>query len=55
MDAVEVAAEPQLRAGDTTYVALARQRNVPLVSWDREQLRRAENIITTYTPNDYSF
>ncbi len=53
--AVEVAADLQLRAGDAIYVALARQSNIPLVSWDREQLQRARSLIATYTPNDYPF
>lgn len=53
--AVEVAADLQLRAGDATYVAVARQLNIPLVSWDREQLRKAGNLTTTYTPDNYVF
>lgn len=53
--AVEIAADLQLRAGDATYVALARQLNIPLVSWDREQLQRASDLIATYTPSNYPF
>ncbi len=53
--AVEVAADLQLRAGDATYLAVARQLNIPLVSWDREQLQKAGNLATTYTPRDYAF
>jgi predicted nucleic acid-binding protein len=52
---VEVAADLQLRAGDAIYVALARQSNIPLVSWDREQLQRARSLIATYTPDNYPF
>src|SRR5437588_6049695 len=51
--AVEVAADLQLRAGDAIYVAVAQQLNIPLVSWDREQLDRAGSLITTYTPSTY--
>jgi predicted nucleic acid-binding protein len=53
--AVDVAANLQLRAGDAIYVALAHQLNVPLVSWDKEQLQKASTIITTYNPNHYVF
>ncbi len=52
---VEVAADLQLRAGDASYVTLARQLNIPLVSWDREQLQKADNLIATYTPSNYPF
>ena len=52
---VEVAADLQLRAGDASYVALARQLNIPLVSWDREQLQKAGSLIATYTPGNYPF
>ena len=53
--AVEVAADLQLRAGDATYVAVARRLNIPLVSWDTEQLQKAGNLTTTYTPRSYPF
>lgn len=48
--AITVAISLRLRAGDATYVAVAQQRNIPLVSWDKEQLQRTTGIITTYTP-----
>src|SRR5947209_5747879 len=53
--AVDVATDLQLRAGDAIYVALAHQMNIPLVSWDKEQLQKASTIITTYTPDTYNF
>lgn len=53
--AVNVAADFQLRARDTTYVAIAQKLNLPLVSWDKEQLHRATSIITTYSPERYPF
>ena len=53
--AVDVAINLQLRAGDAIYVALAHQLNVPLVSWDKEQLQKASTTITTYTPATYVF
>jgi predicted nucleic acid-binding protein len=33
--AVNIALDLQLRAGDATYLAAARQLNIPLVSWDK--------------------
>ena len=53
--AVDVAADLQLRTGDATYVALAHQLNIPLVSWDKEQLQRARSLTVTYTPESYVF
>ncbi len=53
--AVDVATDLQLRAGDAIYVALAHQMNIPLVSWDKEQLQRASRLIATYTPENYVF
>ena len=53
--AIEVASVLQLRAGDATYVATAHQLNIPLVSWDKEQLTRAAGLITTYSPDIYPF
>jgi predicted nucleic acid-binding protein len=53
--AVDVASDLQLRAGDATYVAVAYNLKIPLVTWDKEQLGRGGNLITTYTPNTYPF
>ncbi len=53
--AVEIATELQLRAGDAIYVALAHQMNIPLVSWDKEQISKAGKIISAYTPDSYPF
>ncbi len=53
--AIDVAADLQLRAGDATYVAVAHQLTLPLVSWDKEQLAKASTIVTTYTPENYPF
>jgi|SRR5260370_32647593 len=47
--AIDAATDLQLRAGDAIYVALAHQLNIPLVSWDKEQLLKASTIVTTYT------
>ncbi len=53
--AVNIANELQLRAGDATYVAVAHQLSIPLISWDKEQLQKASRIIQTYTPDTYPF
>jgi hypothetical protein len=29
--------------------------NIPLVSWDKEQLQRARSFIVTFTPDSYVF
>lgn len=54
-EGVRIAANLRLRAGDSIYVALARQLNIPLISWDKEQLQRASTLIETYTPDSYPF
>ncbi len=51
--AVSVAADLQLRAGDAIYVAVARNMNIPLVSWDKEQLQKANINSLAYTPSEY--
>lgn len=53
--AADGATELQLRAGDATYVAVAYEHGVSLISWDREQLERGKRIITTYSPITYPF
>ncbi|GAC1349707.1 MAG: hypothetical protein NVSMB27_25340 [Ktedonobacteraceae bacterium] len=53
--AISIAADLQLRAGDAIYVAVAHQLNIPLVSWDKEQLQRAGRLVATYTPGEYPF
>jgi len=47
---VEIASELKLRGADAVYVAVARSRNLPLVTWDVEQLQRAASVITVQTP-----
>lgn len=48
--AAEIAAELRLRGADAAYVAAADYLNVPLVTWDREQLARATGRIAVRTP-----
>jgi predicted nucleic acid-binding protein len=53
--AVDIASDLQLRAGDAPYVAVANKLKIPLVSWDKEQLQRGRDLLTTYTPSTYPF
>ena len=48
--AAGLAADYGLRGADAVYVALAKQLNLPLATWDREQLQKASGIIKTQTP-----
>ena len=54
-DAANMAADLHLRAGDATYVTVAHQMRIPLVSWDREQIRRASSAIAAFTPDSFPF
>lgn len=49
IQAARVAATQRLRGADAAYVAVAAALGVALVSWDREQLERAE-IVTGIRP-----
>jgi predicted nucleic acid-binding protein len=49
---VEVASGLGLRAADAIYVTLAVMLGVPLITWDAEQLSRANQIIDVITPAD---
>jgi predicted nucleic acid-binding protein len=48
--AAQLAVRMRLRGADAIYVALAAHRNVPLMTWDREQLSRASDLITVQSP-----
>ena len=45
-----VAATLFLRGADAVYVAVAKRLNIPLVTWDKEQLTRGSPIIETLSP-----
>lgn len=49
-EAAALAADLGIRGADATYVALARQLGIPLVSFDHEQLMLAKNLIQTIHP-----
>lgn len=48
--AAEVASTYRLRGGDALYVAVASQLQVPLVSWDQEQIARVAGFISVSSP-----
>lgn len=50
MRAAQIAAERQLRGADAIYVATAAALHIPLVSWDRQQLARAGEIVLAHSP-----
>jgi predicted nucleic acid-binding protein len=49
-DAADIAVSFGLRGSDSFYVAVARQLNIPLVSFDHEQLSRPASILATIRP-----
>lgn len=53
LEAIDIACNLHLRAGDAMYVAVAHQLDIPLVSWDKEQVERAKGLIVAYTPDTY--
>jgi predicted nucleic acid-binding protein len=48
--AAELAATYYLRGADAVYVALAYSLNVPLVTWDQEQMTRVQNVVRSGAP-----
>lgn len=48
--AARLATQHLLRGADALYVAVAYRLEIPLVSWDQEQLARAPDQVTAYTP-----
>jgi predicted nucleic acid-binding protein len=50
MVAAELAADCRLRGADALYVALAYTLNVPLLTWDQEQIARVQGVIQAGTP-----
>lgn len=45
-----IAADIRLRGADSTYVALAANLGIPLVTWDQELLERASKLSEVRTP-----
>lgn len=50
--AAQIASTLRLRGADAVYLAVAHRLQIPLVSWDREQLDRASVLVTTYRPGE---
>ena len=48
--AARLAADHRLRGADALYVATATTLNIPLVSWDRQQLDRARGLVEAHAP-----
>ncbi len=51
-DAANLAAELGLRGADSVYVAVARQLNLPLVTFDVDQRERAQKQVSVRTPGE---
>ncbi|MGH2533251.1 MAG: type II toxin-antitoxin system VapC family toxin [Thermomicrobiales bacterium] len=51
----DLAVRLRLRGADATYVAVAVQFGIPLVSWDGEHLSRAAAAVPVFTPSLVSF
>jgi predicted nucleic acid-binding protein len=49
-ETVAVAAQYKLRGADALFVALAKNKSIPLVSFDNEQLTRPVSVVTTIRP-----
>jgi predicted nucleic acid-binding protein len=49
--ATQLAVDLRLRGADAYYVAIANSLNIPLVTWDREQLDRARETISVHEPH----
>jgi predicted nucleic acid-binding protein len=50
IEAARVAAAQRLRGADASYVSVAAALGVALVSWDREQLARAAEVVDATRP-----
>lgn len=46
----QLASEFQLRGADAIYVATASRLQMPLISWDGEQIARVAELIEVFTP-----
>lgn len=49
-EAAQIAATLGLRGADAIYVATAKVLNIPLLTWDREQLTKPAGLIVTMQP-----
>ena len=51
-EATALAMELQLRGADAVYVAVAHMLNLPLITWDREQIERGGQRIDARRPDN---
>jgi predicted nucleic acid-binding protein len=49
--AADIASRLRVRGADAVYVGLAKALNIPLLTWDREQMERARPEIDVITPD----
>lgn len=49
--AARLAADQRVRGADALYIAVANQLDIPLVSWDQEQIERAAELVQAVTPS----
>jgi predicted nucleic acid-binding protein len=54
MLAARLAADHHLRGADALYVAVAAYLDIPLISWDQQQLDRAVEIVKGFRPGEMS-
>lgn len=55
LDAADLAGRFSLKGADAIYVAVAHQKALPLLSWDKEQLERATVVNGRFTPDTFEF
>jgi predicted nucleic acid-binding protein len=48
--AADLAIDYRLRGADAVYAALAYALNIPLVTWDQEQMTRVQNVVRAGVP-----
>lgn len=51
LESARLAATLGIRGADATYVAVAQLYGLPLITWDREQAKRASTVVTVQTPD----
>jgi predicted nucleic acid-binding protein len=47
----QLAADLRLKGADAIYVAVVAQLDLPLISWDREQIERGGRLVTAQRPD----
>jgi predicted nucleic acid-binding protein len=52
LEAALLACDLQMRGADTLYVLTAKQRALPLITWDDDQRQRARAVVPTGRPGE---